>query len=54
MIWVFIILGSIFAGIFGLGALTVWVSVLALAFKASIVVIVGLTILLIFSMLRRR
>jgi hypothetical protein len=54
MIWVFFILGSLFAGFFGLGALTVWTSVLMLAFKASVVVIAALTILLLFSMFVRR
>lgn len=54
MIWVFIILGSLFAGFFGLGALTVWAFVLMLVVKASVVVIAALTILLLFSMFRRR
>jgi len=54
MILVFIILGSLFAGIFGLGALTVLTSVLILAVKASVVIIAVLTILLTVSMVRRR
>lgn len=54
MIWVFIILGSMLAGFFGLGALTVWAFVLMLAVKASIIVIAALTILLLLSMFLRR
>lgn len=54
MMWVLIILGSLFAGFFGLGALTVWVFAMMIAFKASVIVIAALTILLLFSMFLRR
>lgn len=54
MIWIFIVLAGLLAGSFGLGALTIWASVLMLAVKASIVVIAALTVALLVSMLRRR
>ncbi len=54
MVWVFVILGSLFASFFGLGALMVWASVLMLAVKASIIIIVALAVLLIVSMVSKR